>query len=156
MENTSPLQVIEGLFLSHPSRGLLVQTHGGDILSIPQVFADSLGKEVSLVLHYAPPSPPIHGLPGLGGCVYLTSCQIHKQDPEYLFSLTCEGVLTSTEDGKYFVGEFSVPVAEKMEGHYGRLVLFQKAPPVDLSLQDLLTEVGDMATLLKALQREIS
>ena len=151
-----PLVVIEGLFLLHPPRGLIVQTHQGEVVSLVETLSASLGKEVSVALHYAPPNPPVVGLPGFGACCYLSSCKIHREDPEFLFSLSGEGVLTSTEEGNFLVGGGALRLAEIMSGHYGRLVLIQKAPPEDISLLSTLDQVAAMADLLKALQKEIS
>jgi len=154
--DASPLVVIEGLFLLHHPRGLIVQTHQGEVVSLAETLNVSLGKEVSVALHYAPPNPPVVGLPGFGACCYLSSCKIHREDPEFLFSLSGEGVLTSTEEGNFLVGGLPLRLAEIMSGHYGRLVLIQKAPPEDLSLLSTLDQVAAMADLLKALQKEIS
>ena len=152
---TSPLVVIEGLFLLHPPRGLIVQTRHGEVVSLAETLSLILGKEVSVALHYTPPNPPVTGLPGFGTC-YFDSCKIHREDPEFLFTLSGEGVLTSPEEGNFLVGELPLHLAEIMSGHYGRLVLIQKAPAEDLSLSNTLDQVVAMADLLKALQREIS
>lgn len=153
---TSLLVVIEGLFLLHPPRGLIVQTRQGEVVSLSETLSVILGTEVSVALHYTPPNPPVVGLPGFGACCYIQSCNIHREDPEFLFSLSGEGVLTSPEEGNFLVGELPLRLAEIMSGHYGRLVLIQKAPPEDLSLLSTLDQVTEMADLLKALQREIS
>ncbi len=150
----SPLVVVEGLFLSHPSRGLIVQTSTGELL--PLDLDRFVGEKVSFSVHYLPPNPPVTGLPGLGCCVYISSCQIHKQDPDSLWSFSGEGVLEKDSQGNYSVEGMSLGIPEKMPGHYGRLVVFQLLPPQDSSLESLMGEVEGMQDLLKALKREIS
>ncbi len=77
-------------------------------------------------------------------------------DPEFLLRFSREGVILQGPQGNYLLGGDSLGCLEDLLGHYGRLVLFQKPPLQDPTLDLLTQEVSGMAELLKALQREIS
>lgn len=147
------LSVLEGLFYTHPTRGLVVQTSEGEVFLQDLLLA---GQEVSLSASYMPRSPPLIGVPGFGCCVIPSACEFHTKDPEFLYSSSGQGVLSQDSQGNLLLGGEVFPISTKMSGHYGRLVCCLKLPRQESSLEDLFGEVSGMAELLKALKSEIS
>ena len=150
-----PLLLIDGIF-GQDEDGIHVHMDGGrrlvdDSLS---VFVD---HEVTVELHHFPPGPVDKRLPGGGSCLWAGHCPHgHQVRPGWLHNQSMSGVLSNEQEGEWRVGG-SLLRLDLMPDHNGRLILvdedtLKNQPSSDASIDDLLQEAGQMASLLESLK----
>jgi hypothetical protein len=152
---SSPVEIYEGLFIEDPSRGLGVQIpKEPGVVFLDDPLTDILGKRVSVSICYTPSNPPKKE-PGFGCCFQPGSCQIHIENPEFLYSFAGEGVLSKDHKGNFSLGGLPLGLGF-LNSHYGRIVLLQSPPPQKEPLEDLLGELESISRLLSSLKKEIN
>jgi len=149
----SPLLLLDGIF-SQDENGTSVLMDGV-VRHLGEVLSPFHGREVEVLLHHHPPQPVDKTLPGGGSCLWAGHCPHgHQSRPGWLHHQTISGFLRESEDG-WVVGESHLRL-DLMPGHHGRLILLDSQrfvdPPADSSVENLVQEAEQMASLLESLK----
>ena len=159
-----PLLIIEGIFKAN-SEGFLVTPDSG----AQDIFIDLSsyeGRAVFVQVHHFPPIPPLPREGG-GSCMWPSGMcpHGHQINPAWMYSLELEGTLERF--GTDWIVGGSPPILERMPGHKGRLVVFDRKPvdlgvgngestvPQDLDLEALMSEAGGLLSQFEMLQKSM-
>lgn len=151
-----PLLLLDGVF-GQDEDGTHVHMDRGLCL-VDEALSGFVDHEVTIELHHFPPGPVDKSLPGGGSCLWGGHCPHgHQVRPGWLHAQSVSGILTHEQDAtQWVVG--GVPLRlDLMPGHYGRLILvdddaLKRRPSADASVDALLQEAGQMASLLESLK----
>ena len=152
---TPVIIVKEGLFWDQ--EGLCIQVEDGEVFRLEEALGPLIGRTCELVLHHAPPVPPLPHEPGFGCCHWGPHCPAgHGDDPTFLYHGKWKGVLEHAVSGSWSVGGREIPLHAKMAGHRGRVVLFVEGEVDEAaSVDDLLGQAEDLLQTLKGLKSTI-
>lgn len=152
---TPTVIISEGLFWEEDV--LRVQEDSGDSFLLEEKLHELIGREVDLLVHHAPPEPPLPHEPGYGCCHWGGHCPSgHQENPTWLFSVRAKGVLSHPEDGMWRVGGTEIPLHRHMLGHRGRVALFAEGEVNEAKpIGDLLAEAEELRSILEGLQQHL-
>ena len=144
-----PFMLHEGQFVL--SKGVVLLRGGDGESPLIESLERFVNKTVVVSLHYMLPTPP-KVEPGWGSCLDPQGCPVHLADPNFLWSVNAEGVL-SRAGGNFSVGGSPLCLHDKMPGHRGRLLIFEKPLQSVTSVPSRPPDLEEMQSLLKQLRR---